>query len=73
MGFKSGYSAISALKTFCTCLSKKVRLVHMSSYGLLLIIIIIIITLFQEDNIFSTAASLTYGHPLTDVDIVLKK
>ena len=30
--------------------------VHLSGY-----LIIIIITLFQEDNIFSTYASLTYG------------
>ena len=33
------------------------------------IIIIIIITLFQEDNIFGTDTSLTYGPPLTDVDM----
>ena len=31
------------------------------SDGLLIIIIIIIISLFQEDNIFGTNASLTYG------------
>ena len=33
--------------------------------------IIIIIILFQEDNIFDT--DLTYGPPLTDVDMLLKK
>ena len=33
--------------------------------------IIIIITLFQEDNIFGTGASLS--PPLTDVDMLLKK
>ena len=36
-------------------------------------IIKIIITLFQEDNIFGTDASLIYGPPLTDVDMLLKK
>ena len=32
---------------------------------------ILIITLFQEDNIFGTGASLS--PPLTDVDMLLKK
>ena len=31
------------------------------SYGSVVVIMIIIITLFQEDNIFGTNASLTYG------------
>ena len=35
-------------------------------------LIIMIITLFQEDNIFDTDASLTHGPPLTDVDMLLK-
>ena len=34
---------------------------------------IILITLLQEDNIFGTDASLTYGPPLTDVDMLFKK
>ena len=38
-----------------------------------IIIIIIIITLFQEDNIFGTDVSLTYGPQLTNVDMLLKK
>ena len=33
----------------------------------------IITTSFQEENIFGTDASLTYGPPLTDVDMLLKK
>ena len=33
---------------------------------------LIIITLFQEDNIFGTDASLTYGPQLTNVDMLLK-
>ena len=32
-----------------------------SSLGIIIIAIIIIITLFQEDNIFGTNVSLTYG------------
>ena len=40
---------------------------------IIIIMIIIIITLFQEENIFGTDASLTYGPPLTDVDMLLKK
>ena len=36
-------------------------------------VIIIIITLIQEDNIFGTDASLTYGPPLTDIDMLLKQ
>ena len=38
----------------------------------IIMIMIIIITLFQEDNIFDTDASLTYGPPLTNVDMLLK-
>ena len=39
---------------------------------IIIIIIIMIITLFQEDNIFGTDVSLTYGPPLTDVDMLLR-
>ena len=40
---------------------------------IIIIIIIIITILFQEDNIFGTDASLTYGPQLTNVDMLLKK
>ena len=36
-----------------------------------IIIIILIIILFQEDNIFGRVASLTYGHQLTNVGMIL--
>ena len=36
-----------------------------------LMIIIIIISLFQEDNIFGTIASLTYGPRFTKVEMTL--
>ena len=38
---------------------------------IIIVIIIIIITLFQEDNIFGRVASLTYGHQLTNVGMIL--
>ena len=46
-----------------------------SQYGevSVMLLIIIIITLFQEDNIFGTDASLKCGPPLTDVDMLLTK
>ena len=40
---------------------------------IMIIMIMIKITLFQADNIFGTDASITYGPPLTDVDMLLKK
>ena len=45
----------------CTC----------TLFIILIIIIIMIITLFQEDNIFSRVASLTYGPQLTNVGMIL--
>ena len=36
-----------------------------------IIIIIIIISLFKEDNIFGSVASLTYGPQLIDVGMLL--
>ena len=39
---------------------------------MIIIIIIIIITLFQEDNIFGRAASLTYGPQYNIVAFILK-
>ena len=52
--------------------SVKLMLMSVPVKIIIIIIIIIIITLFQEDNIFDTDASLTYCPQLTNVDMLLK-
>ena len=51
--------------------SQKLEIADLGSR--LIVHIIIIITLFQEDNIFDTDASLTNGPQLTNIGMLLKK
>ena len=60
-------SAASDLGLHCLPMSQKwdARLIWVNDLYNIIMIIIIIITLFQEDNIFDTDVSLTYGPQIT--------